>query len=255
MSLVRQSAFDVAASVADALERLSGNEPVQFWWWDDDANGSSPALDRLLALSASTGVPVGLAVIPGHLKPSLASRLNKANGIDVFAHGWRHRNHALKGEPATEYPRSRHPDDVRAELSRSLAVLREDFPEKTLPVFVPPWNRLPIEFEDVLVECGYAGLSSISENRPQDPGTAKLRRANCDLNIVVAPGAVRGADIKGAARVAKSMSAGQGGPFGLVTHHKLFDDAAWKLCELFWTSITRFDCVKIVSARQVFLAE
>jgi len=252
MSLTRQSADEVVAPVADALGQISGEKTVRFWWRDDDAEVSSPALDRLLALSAKTGVPVGLAVIPGHLESSLAARVNTANDIDVFVHGWIHKNHAPKGEPATEYPRSRHIDDVRAELARSLAVLHEAFPKKALPVFVPPWNRFPTEFEGLLVECGYEGLSAASGNRSHIPGTTKLRRAHCDLNIVVAPGAGCGADIKGAALVAKNIRAGERGPFGVVTHHGLFDDATWQLCELFWKSIINSDCVQIVSARQVF---
>ena len=255
MSVIRQSADDVLAPIFDALEQRSGNEAVQFWWRDDDAKMSSPALDRLLALSANMGVPVGLAVIPGHLKPSLAARLNTVNDVDVFVHGWVHKNHATRGEPASEYPRSRPIEDVRDELARSLAVLRAAFPEKTLPVFVPPWNRLPAEFEDVLVECGYEGLSSGSGNRAPIPGTANLRRAHGDLNIVAAPGTGCGADIKGAALVAKSLRAGERGPFGVVTHHKLFDDATWELCELFWKSIATFDSAQAVSARLVFCTD
>jgi hypothetical protein len=255
MSLVQQSAHNVVASVTDALERLSGDEAVQFWWRDDDAEVSSPALDRLLALSENTGIPVALAVIPGHLKPSLSARLTTTNDVDVLVHGWIHKNHAPKGEPATEYPPSRHIDDVRDELARSLAVLHEAFPKKVLPVFVPPWNRLPVKFEGLLVECGFEGLSSAPGNRLPNPGMANLRRAHCDLNIVATPSAGCGADIKGAAVVAKSIRAGARGPFGVVTHHKLFDGATWELCELFWKSIASFDSVKIVSAREVFCSE
>lgn len=243
------------APIVNALEQLSSHEEVQFWWRDDDAEVSSPALDRLLALSTDTGVPVGLAVIPGHLEQSLATHLSAANDVDVLVHGWIHKNHAPKGDPASEYPLSRHIDDVRGELAHSLAVLHEAFPQKTLPVFVPPWNRLPAEFEDLLVECGYVGLSGASGNSLQNPGTASLRRAHCDLNIVVKPGAGCGADIRGAAFVAKSIRAGERGPFGVVTHHRLFDDATWKLCELFWKSIASFESVQAVSPRQVFHTE
>ena len=37
---------------------------ASFWWRDDDAETPSPALDQLLALRASRGLPLALAVIP-----------------------------------------------------------------------------------------------------------------------------------------------------------------------------------------------
>ena len=46
-----------------------------FWWRDDDANGPSPALERLLRLRSRYRVPLALAVIPERLDPSLASLL------------------------------------------------------------------------------------------------------------------------------------------------------------------------------------
>lgn len=254
MASTQQSAAGALASITDALQRRAGDEAVRFWWRDDDAEVSSPALDRLLDLSARAGVPVGLAVIPGHLDSSLAVRINATSGIDVLVHGWIHRNHAGEGEPATEYPRSRRVAEVRDELARGLAVLRQAFPQRTLPVFVPPWNRFPPELEDVLVECGYAGLSSASANRAPHAGSASLRCAHGDLNIVAAPATACGAQIKGAALVAKNIRAGERGPFGVVTHHRLFDDDAWKLCELFWKSITSSKSVQTVPARGVFFA-
>lgn len=211
-------------------------------------------MERLLALSAATGVPAGLAVIPGHLKSSLVDRLHGKDGIDVLAHGWLHKNRAQAEEPKSEYPRSRLHQEVREELARSLAVLRDALAAHTIPVFVPPWNRFPSEFEDLLVTCGYRGLSSVLENRPQISGVPDLRRAHCDMNIVAAKDSAGLADIKGVSLTAKRIRAGERGPFGVVTHHGLFDDAAWALCERFWRSIASQDRAQTVSARSVFCA-
>ena len=46
-----------------------------FWWRDDDAVAATPALDRLLRLTESGGVPLALAVIPAPAEPGLAERL------------------------------------------------------------------------------------------------------------------------------------------------------------------------------------
>ena len=37
---------------------------ADFWWRDDDATALTPALERLLALSRRSDVPLALAVIP-----------------------------------------------------------------------------------------------------------------------------------------------------------------------------------------------
>jgi hypothetical protein len=250
-----QDTDEVFAPITDALAHVPLGETVRFWWRDDDASASSPALDRLLALSSETCVPVGLAVIPGHLKPSLVDCLHGKNGIDVLVHGWLHKNHAPAEEPRSEYPRSRPVQEVREELPRSLAVLRDAFSTHTIPVFVPPWNRFPSEFEDQLAACGYRGLSSVLGNRPQPQGAQGLRRAHCDMNIVAAKDSVGRADIKGASLTAKRIRAGERGPFGVVTHHGLFDDRSWTLCERFWRSISSHDRAQAVSARSVFCAE
>lgn len=241
---------DTIAPVSKALADLPAGETVRFWWRDDDASARSPALDRLLTLAVESSVPIGLAAIPGHLKPSLVDCLRGRTAIDVLVHGWLHMNHAQPGEQKSEYPQTRPADEVRAELGRGLAVLRDALPEQTIPVFVPPWNRFPPEFENLLVACGYDGLSSVSGSRLT--ATSGLRRAPCDMNIIEARDSAAHADIRGTAATAKRIRAGERGPFGVVSHHGIFDDAAWALCERFWKWTASENRVQVVSARSVF---
>jgi hypothetical protein len=68
------------------------------WWRDDDAVAPSPELDRLLALAATCGAPLALAVIPAAAEDALAARLEgQAAEIAVLQHGCAHRNLAAAG--------------------------------------------------------------------------------------------------------------------------------------------------------------
>ena len=51
------------------------------WWRDDDAAEPDAALERLLALAATHGLPLALAVIPARATRALAQRLAEADEI------------------------------------------------------------------------------------------------------------------------------------------------------------------------------
>src|SRR5262249_26910745 len=74
---------------------------ASFWWRDDDAGAPTPALDRLLDLSAGAKAPLGLAVVPKWLTPELAPQLKDQENVVVLQHGYAHVNHA-QGRCASE---------------------------------------------------------------------------------------------------------------------------------------------------------
>ena len=57
--------------------RAAGRKPV-LWWRDDDARDDAPALRRLLALAAATGLPLTLAAIPDGDRSGLGRALAQA---------------------------------------------------------------------------------------------------------------------------------------------------------------------------------
>src|SRR5690348_7805615 len=82
------------------LERWrAAGRSADFWWRDDDAAKPSPPLTRLLKLSSTSGVPLGLAVVPLEAAPEIFSGL-KAR---VLMHGTDHRDRAAPGEKKTEF--------------------------------------------------------------------------------------------------------------------------------------------------------
>ncbi|MBL0932335.1 MAG: hypothetical protein IBJ15_19785, partial [Alphaproteobacteria bacterium] len=61
---------------------------AELWWRDDDATRPTPALDRLRAISAATGIVPLIAVIPARATRELAALTD----LVACQHGWNHRN-------------------------------------------------------------------------------------------------------------------------------------------------------------------
>lgn len=203
--------------------RAAGRE-VTLWWRDDDAVAPSPALSRLL--DARPGCPLGLAVIPAGAKASLVGVL--PDEVDVLVHGFAHANHAASGERKSEYPAGRvAPEEMREGRERLEAL----FGERVLPVFVPPWNRMAEDAAAALPSAGYRVLSGY-RGRPEGP----LPRLDTHVDLVDWRGGRRfaGADaVLGAlaAALAARRDTRITAPTGVLSHHLVHDEAAWRFLE------------------------
>ncbi len=211
--------------------RLAGRR-ARLWWRDDDAAGATPALERLLAISAAGATPLTLAVVPAGRKAALADLLAGALQADVVQHGVDHRNRRA-GPVAGEFPH----DWPRVRLTTELAWgwARIAGLPGALPVFVPPWNDAHPQLERALAECGYAGWSANGAVE-QAPGG---RRMDVHLDLLRWRG---GARFRGQGRLladlrrelARRRKAGLWtAPVGLLTHHLAHDEAAWAFLERF----------------------
>ncbi|MBA3449297.1 MAG: polysaccharide deacetylase [Pseudaminobacter sp.] len=203
---------------------------ASFWLRDDDAVAPTAALDRLLEMSRQAAVPVALAVIPAHTGEVLAARLSVEFHIAVLVHGWAHENHAAQGEKKQELGSHRSSETVLAELARGLARLRRLHPGCALPVLVPPWNRIDPALIPGLAGIGFVALSVFGAPKP-----APIRVINSNVDIIDWHG-TRGcrdhAELV-AEIVAKleQTRAGGGEPVGILTHHLVHDESAWRFLE------------------------
>ena len=102
------------------------------WWRDDDATVPSPALDRLVALSARFGAPLHLAVIPEPATEALAARLRRAPLVSVLPHGWQHRNHAPADQKKAEFGPHRPVAEMLAEIAAGWRLVSELFGAQAL---------------------------------------------------------------------------------------------------------------------------
>ncbi len=208
------------------------------WWRDDDAVAPTRALSRLIALHRHTGVAPALASIPAHAQEQLAAKLEHYPGIAVLQHGYAHDNHASKGDRAIELGGNRRRDEIVTELEQGWTRLRRLFPERLLPVMVPPWNRIAPELIPELRTLGYRTLSCFAPRRARE-AVAGLAQSNCHADLIDwrAGRRFRGEE-RTLEQICSHLEARRVGradadeATGILGHHLVHDESAWRFLEV-----------------------
>jgi hypothetical protein len=220
-----------------------GRRP-SFWWRDDDAGRPDPALEHLLSLATSLGLPLGVAVVPAWLTAEVVGVLQAApQAVVILQHGFAHANHERhiqagerKVRPA-ECGGARLAPDVLAEVAEGAACLRIHLANRFLPVFVPPWNRIAPPVVAGLPQVGYRGLSAFGPRAAAEP-SPDLLQVNCHADPILWREGKRFAGAAAtldrlrthlAARREQHVDPTE--PTGLLTHHRDIDPAGWAFLE------------------------
>ena len=245
--------IDLALRAELTLWAMQGRRP-RLWWRDDDAVGDEPQLRRLLDLARSADVPVALAVIPQGMEPSLAPLLERARGVSVLQHGSDHLNDGSPDRP-TQFAPDRSVQEVAAVI-RAGAERLADLPGR-LPIYVPPWNRLEDNVLQALPLAGVDGLSAFGDYASEGAG---LMRCDSHVDVLrwrVAPrfgGAWRCFGRLRRALARRRRSGRWDEPVGLLTHHRVHDEATWAFLEHLLRSQVLRRRVRWCSAQAVFFA-
>lgn len=219
-------------ALALELDRWSAaGRRIDLWLRDDDAVAPSPALDRLSDLTERFAAPVLLAVIPLLAEPALSATLRSKPLLRPCQHGATHRNHAPKGSKKSEFGAEREAAEVDAEIACGWQRLRDLLGDDTLPIFVPPWNRIAQDHAARLGALGFAGLSCFRGYRHGAAGGPLLLNTHIDIMDWYAGRIGRAAaDILDELVVLLAQRRqGETGDIalGLLLHHRDHDEAAW----------------------------
>jgi len=231
---------------------------AQLWWRDDDAVACTPALDRLLDMSQTYAVFVGVAVIPEKAEAELASELTRRPFVSVLQHGIAHTNNAEPDNsgPPTELGGTLAPELVADRLVKAGQRLSAMFGARCLPVLVPPWNQIPDDLVRGLCDLGYRGLSAGGQRRRQARG------------LVESNGHIQPLDWRGIAHFAgteivmenvlRQLRYRRSGrydaeePIGLLTHHLDMDIEAWNFVQCLIAITRSHPAAKWLTPEQVF---
>lgn len=203
---------------------------IELWWRDDDAEDASPELDLLLGLARRHDLPLALAVVPRDATPALADRVAAFERVEVLQHGWAHANHSPERQKKMELGPHRPLDVVLNELAEGRDRLTTLFPSRFRPVLVPPWNRVSESVAAERRSVGLIGLSTFGRQSRDDP-----HRVNAHVDLfawkptrrLLSPEEV-------CALLCDEIERRIGGdpePVGILTHHRIHDEAAWTLLD------------------------
>lgn len=249
--------WDTLSGELDAW--AAAGRTAEFWWRDDDAIDTTPALTRLFELRRRLAVPIALAVIPANAQRRLADAIAKQEAVDVLQHGYAHTNHRDCSAKKAELGADRDLWDIARELADGRGRMVDLFGDTGwLDVMVPPWNRIDDSVGAVLPGLGFHGLTTFNARRATEAAPG-LRVVNTHIDIIDWPG-TRGyagddATIGAALSHLSDKRAGRSDadePTGLLSHHLAHDEACWAFIEKFVSSTSAHPAVVWRSAKSVF---
>lgn len=258
----RQAATAWAELGAELDRWADSGRTATFWWRDDDAGAVTPQLDRLLALRAALDIDLSLAVVPARAGADFRARIAKEAHLAVLQHGYSHHNFATPDERKIELDGSRPAEYVIADLAVGMQGLAAA--AGSLPVLVPPWNRIAPHLLPLLPELGFRGLSMLGPRQRAEP-----LRGLVQNNVHIDPVDWRGrhGPARGFAGTEQAIAAAvdhlaarrTGGAdsaeaTGLMTHHLVHDAATWQFVEDFVVRTRDHRAVKWLAANDVFEA-
>jgi len=142
---------------------------------------------------------------------------------------------------------------VLGELGTGWLALQRLFGPRSLPVLVPPWNRIAPGLVPALPEIGYRGLSTFGIRRRVWP-VSGLLQVNTHLDLIDwKTRRFAGADaVLAAFASALAGARATGEPIGLLSHHLAMDGPAWDFLHSFWGTVGAMPGVKISPAHELF---
>jgi hypothetical protein len=229
--------LEIWRPVVEALESWHAADlRAPLWLRDDDSVEPTPALERLIDLTAEHDIPLALAVVPANAGKALAHALRAAGHVTPIVHGWAHRNYAPKGEKKQEFGLHRPIEAMRQDLSLALSKVRELFPFQLAPMFVPPWNRIAPELIPILRELDYTALSTFGATSAENRASPEI---NTHVDIIDFRGTRRCREHGVLAQeiaVALSYSFQHGRcAVGILSHHLVHDEAAFEFLAGFFS--------------------
>jgi hypothetical protein len=244
------SLHDELARWADA-GRVAG-----FWWRDDDAGQPSPALTRLQSLAQTEQVPLALAVIAQDAAAQLVAE--PGAWVSILQHGCDHTSRAGPGEKKTEFPASEPVAQALARLAQGRASMAGP---RSLPVLVPPWNR--VSSPDLLLRLGGAGYRGLSRFGPRRDASLVpgLVQVNTHVDIIDWQG-TRGfvGDDAALAAAVNHLRARREGRVdaaeatGVLSHHAVHDEACWRFLAQLFERTRALSTVRWWGAAELFAA-
>lgn len=208
-----------------------------FWWRDDDSVNEDPAIDFMLTVRRRLQIPLAISAVPTSTDALFAEAVLAESDVWVLQHGYAHHDQAPTGEKKCEFAGNRAKRVVCEELCAGARLLKDLFGARSLPVLVPPWNRIHEDWIRELPGLGYRGLSLFAP-RSMAYAAPGIRVVNTHVDVIDWRGTREYVGLKDALgrvvlhlkkRRRNDVDADE--PTGLLTHHLVHDAHCWAFLE------------------------
>lgn len=175
-----------------------------------------------------------MAVIPAWLSAIRTEQLFAAAPLEEplwgwHQHGWRHANWQRTGKKS-EFAEERPIEKQWSDICRGLKKMTEIFGPWFIPVFTPPWNRLPSATLRILQELDFKAVSITGALPRVGRTTASLRNLRIQIDLHTRKTKDGNADFQtllaelGAALLKKE-------PIGIMLHHHRMNPFAFEFLD------------------------
>jgi len=179
---------DWREKLASTLECNLGNHTPAFFFRADDIGAGGRAFHALCMLFRYHKTPLAMAVVPAWLTATRTEQLFGVAPLEEplwgwHQHGWRHVNLQRTGGKS-EFGEERPIEKQWRDIRQGFKKMTEIFGDRLIPVFTPPWNRLPTATLKILQELNFKAVSmTASLPRIFKPGAGfKNLRIQLDLH-------------------------------------------------------------------------
>jgi hypothetical protein len=154
---------DWREKLASTMECELPNHVPGVFFRADDIGAGGRAFDALCQLFRYHNVPLAMAVVPAWLTGIRADQLFSSAPLEEplwgwHQHGWRHVNWQRTGEKS-EFGEMRPAEKQWRDICQGLMKMTNIFGDHLVPVFTPPWNRLPNATLRILHELNFKAVS------------------------------------------------------------------------------------------------
>jgi hypothetical protein len=198
-------------------------QPIAFFFRDDDGGWADRQLFELLDCFASCAIPIDLALIPQAItscRNHLYDLVIAGNGlIGLHQHGCSHNNHQLQGRKC-EFGDDRSYSQQWADIKAGKEILADYFGDLIDLIFTPPWNRCNQDTVNALLDLGFTSLSRDNTAKPLQCQTLKELPINIDWFKKHRGERLSSSELDAmiALAIAKSEN-----PIGIMLHHEPMD--------------------------------
>lgn len=222
------------------------NNKIKLFFRADDIGVPSKNFTAMAELFQSYNMPLLLAVVPCWLTAPRFTSLKRStqNAPELFfwhQHGWAHKNHEAQGKKH-EFGHSRPKSSVEHDITKGKERLTTILGEQLSPIFTPPWNRCTSETMDLLVKHGFKVLSRSKNANPLSPKKLPDLQINIDLHTRKETDQLTAFTHL----IAEIQQGASDGYCGIMLHHQLMNDVAFRVLEILIQTLAQNDSVECI---------